>query len=151
MRPTTLLCFALAFAAQPAAAANRCTIDGRTVYQDQPCPDQVDQVVRARQAQSKADAAAAHERSLRAQEANGPAPIRSNWDGAYYEVQDWLEARLGDPDSLEFENCTLPRPTLEGWRVVCAWRNTNAFGAKVRSAGEFWIRQGRVVRGEIAQ
>lgn len=151
MRPTTLLCFALAFATQHAAGANRCTIDGRTVYQDQPCPDQVDQVVRAQQAQSKADAEAAHERSLRAREANGPAPIRSNWDGAYYEVQHWLEARLGDPDSLEFENCTMPTSTLEGWRVVCAWRNTNAFGAKVKSAGEFWIRQGRVVRGEIAR
>jgi hypothetical protein len=151
MRPTTLVCLAIFFASAPAQAAYRCTIDGRTVYQDQPCPDQVDRVVRDRQAQNKADAAAAHARSLRAQEDNGPAPLRSNWDGAYYEVQDWLEARLGDPESLEFESCTTPTATLEGWRVVCAWRNTNAFGAKVRSAGEFWIRQGRVVRGDIAQ
>jgi hypothetical protein len=79
----------------------------------------------------------------------GPEPIRSNWDGAYYEVQNWLEERMHDPDSLEFVGCGLPQGSEEGWRVACEWRGKNAFGALVKSSAWFWIRHGRVVRSEL--
>ena len=62
------------FAAAPAWAANKCTIDGRVVYQDQPCPGTGMSV-----AEDMANKQAARERAERAREAaakNPPKPLR---------------------------------------------------------------------------
>lgn len=75
----------------------------------------------------------------------GPEPVPSPWDGAYYEVERYLERVLHDPDSLDFDACTLPIQSDEGWRVTCEYRARNGFGALRRQSGVFVIRHGEVV------
>lgn len=75
----------------------------------------------------------------------GPKPVASPWDGAYYEVERYLKRVLHDPDSLDFDGCTLPVQVDQGWRVTCDYRARNGFGALRRESGVFVIRHNEVV------
>lgn len=76
----------------------------------------------------------------------GPRPEPSAWDGSYRPVESYLEPRLHDPGSLEWQGCSSPELVQErGWRVYCEYRANNAFGAKVLNAATFIIRRGQVV------
>lgn len=76
----------------------------------------------------------------------GARPEPSAWDGSYETVERFLEPRLHDPGSLEWQGCTEPELIQgEGWRVYCEYRANNAFGAKVLQAAFFTIRRDRVV------
>lgn len=76
----------------------------------------------------------------------GAKPEPSAWDGSYDPVERFLEPRLHDPESLEWQGCSEPEVIEgEGWRVYCEYRANNAFGAQVLQAAYFTIRQGRVV------
>lgn len=76
----------------------------------------------------------------------GPRPEPSSWDGSYRPVEDYLERRLHDPGSLEWEGCSSPQLIPgQGWEVHCKYRANNAFGAKVLNAARFIIRRDQVV------
>lgn len=81
----------------------------------------------------------------------GEKPRKSSWDGSYFEVQNYLEGILHDPDSLELLPCGDPVETEIGWLVRCPYRAKNAFGGKVLEESLFLILNGRVIAHEKAK
>lgn len=55
-----------------------------------------------------------------------------------------LYPRMNDPSSLSVQSCKLVLTERNCYRADCAYRGTNAFGAKVLNSGRFFIRNGEV-------
>lgn len=75
----------------------------------------------------------------------GEMPVASAWDGAYYEVERYLQKIAHDPDSIDMDACSKPLEKDVGWVVRCDYRGKNAFGALIRKSGVFVIKHGEVV------
>lgn len=73
-------------------------------------------------------------------------PRRSEWDGAYYEVQRLLKRTAHDPSSIEMLPCTLAVETAAGWLTTCEFRGRNALGALVLERAQFVIKNGDAVQ-----
>ncbi len=76
----------------------------------------------------------------------GKSPEKSAWDGSYRPVKNYLEIVMHDPDSLDLVGCTDVFHHKSGWLVGCVYRGNNAFGAKIKNAHWFLIRQSTVVK-----
>lgn len=65
-------------------------------------------------------------------------------------VEKYLEKRLDDPDSLQWDDdaCTVPvaaKPAQLCWTSVCRFRAKNKFGALVRQRVQFWFTEREVL------
>lgn len=76
----------------------------------------------------------------------GDAPIRSQWDGSYFVITQYLKSVMNDPDSLVIENCGLPHYHKTGWIIACDYRGKNGFGGYVRKSSWFTVQYGVVVK-----
>jgi len=76
----------------------------------------------------------------------GKSPVKSAWDGSYRPVKNYLGIVMHDPDSLDIVGCTDVFYNKNGWLVGCIYRGNNAFGAKIKNAHWFLIRQNTVVK-----
>lgn len=80
----------------------------------------------------------------------GSAPTPSAWDGGIFMVELAVKQGAHDPDSIEVTSCTQPVLTEDlCWRSRCEIRGKNAFGAKVRNVGTFWISSQGVVKSKL--
>ncbi|MBV9991314.1 MAG: zinc ribbon domain-containing protein [Alphaproteobacteria bacterium] len=55
----------------------------------------------------------------------------SEWDGSVFQVKEWLNENLKDPDSLEFINWSPVQKTKTGYMVRAKYRAKNSFGGYV--------------------
>lgn len=107
--------------------------------------------------EAKAAASAAADQSARdgakaTEDARGPMPEMSPWNGSYQAVDFYLKEHLKDPDSYEPSRCSTPRAEGAFWVVTCSYRAKNSFGATVLEAGQFYIRKGGFAgEGEVAR
>jgi len=76
----------------------------------------------------------------------GIRPRKSDWDGSYPVVKEYLKQVANDPSSIKIESCTEVFQTKDGWRVGCDYRGKNSFGAMVLESNWFTIRNGEVVK-----
>ena len=83
-------------------------------------------------------------------ELRGKRPVRSSFDGSYFEVKTYLKMVANDPDSIKIDGCTDVYTVDQGtaWLVGCNYRGRNAFGGLVRQTNWFKIMRGRVVSME---
>lgn len=80
----------------------------------------------------------------------GEAPTPSAWDGGIYQVEHAVARGAHDPDSIDVTGCTQPVLTAKQcWQVRCEVRGKNAFGAKVRNVGTFWIAAQGVIKSKL--
>lgn len=130
-----------------AAQVHKCTVDGRVVYSDRPCPDSGPTV-----AQSLAE-----QRALDDQEAkitaecqgwlNTPAAIyNSSWDGSVHEVERWLERNVNNPKTLDFISWGQVVRHCNGYGVRVRFRASNAMGAIITESRIFrFSREGHYI------
>lgn len=93
-----------------------------------------------------AKASKAINKAIQERQLVGDAPIRSQWDGSYFVITQYLKSTLNDPDSLVIENCGLPHYHKTGWIIACDYRAKNGFGGYVRKSSWFTVQSGTVVK-----
>lgn len=83
------------------------------------------------------------------EEAAGPAPKTSAWNGVPYCIDRYLKQTLSDYDSAEYMGATVPRKVVDKkgtyWEVSVKLRAKNAFGAKIITTKTFYIQNEQVV------
>lgn len=80
----------------------------------------------------------------------GKPPVPSSWDGGIRSVESYVKSSAHDPGSIDVENCSTPVLSSDScWRTECHVLGKNAFGAKVRNVGTFWIASDQVVKTEM--
>lgn len=60
-----------------------------------------------------------------------PKVQNSAWDGGVWQVEDWLEDRLKDPDSVDYIDWSPVVKVGDGYAVRCKYRAKNSYGGYV--------------------
>lgn len=74
----------------------------------------------------------------------------AGWGGVPFAVERIVKKSAHDPDSIDFDRCSKPRFSDNGWSVTCTYRGNNAFGGKVLEKKKFTIRHNAVISAEDA-
>jgi hypothetical protein len=88
------------------------------------------------------------------EDAAGPLPLLSPWDGEVYCVDEYLKQVLNDYESAEYLQWTFPEKVVikkaPYWQVRLKLRAKNAFGAKIIKVYTFLIQNNVVVKASAS-
>lgn len=145
-----LFLFALLFFPTIAfSQVHKCTVDGKIVYSDRPCPDsgqtvgetiEADRVRRLAEQQQNAKTTFECDAWLQ----TPPLLYNSTWDGSVHEVEQWIKRNANNPKSVKFVGWSKVLRHCNGYSVQVRYRATNGFGALVAESRVFRMdRDGR--------
>jgi hypothetical protein len=73
-------------------------------------------------------------------------PLIGGWDGELVGSESYISRTAHDPDSIDVENCTVPKLTDDCWITICDVRGKNAFGALVLNRYKFSVGKNNEIR-----
>lgn len=79
-------------------------------------------------------------------EAVGPRPEQSDWDGSVSIVKEYIKANAVNASSVNFLEWSKVMPSDKYWVVRCKYSGKNSFGAEVTNNAWFFIQNGAVVK-----
>jgi hypothetical protein len=72
-------------------------------------------------------------------------PVRSQWDGTYAPVVEWVRRMSGQGNAVRFRGCTPAVIVLGKWKTTCRWTVTTPLGLTMDETLSFLMVDGAIV------